>query len=327
MRKVYLFFPVFIALVLSLPVVSARDADDENKQFHKQAYDNPHKISVKIQQAIAEIDSGHHLEIEGEYVFSNSVLPEFYANRDYMPAWDNYEALLDAIYTLEHAYVDGLEPADYHADAMRVLVERIRHNAGGEEAHFVWVAEFDILLTDGLLMYAYHLLDGKVHPETLDPNWNYDFREIDPHAPYILEKAVETASVSEVIGQMRPQMEAYTSMMELLAEYRELARNGGWDRIPAGETIHPGEKDVRIPMIRERLSVSGELTAGNDSGSDVYDSILVADVRRFQHRNALKPDGVIGQGTIDEMNVSVETRIDMLRINMERLRWIVADLT
>ena len=49
-------------------------------------------------------------------------------------------------------------------------------------------------------------------------------------------------------------------------------------------------------------------------------------MRRFQTRHGLEADGVIGAGTLAALNVSPASRLDQVRINLERLRWISRDL-
>jgi murein L,D-transpeptidase YcbB/YkuD len=45
-------------------------------------------------------------------------------------------------------------------------------------------------------------------------------------------------------------------------------------------------------------------------------------VRRFQARHGLAPDGAVGPATLAALNVPVATRIEQLRANLERARWI-----
>jgi murein L,D-transpeptidase YcbB/YkuD len=58
----------------------------------------------------------------------------------------------------------------------------------------------------------------------------------------------------------------------------------------------------------------------------VFDAKLEAAVRSFQHRHGLNEDGVVGSGTLAELNVPVGARIDQVRINLERARWITPGL-
>ncbi len=62
----------------------------------------------------------------------------------------------------------------------------------------------------------------------------------------------------------------------------------------------------------------------------LYDTALERAVRRFQKMAGLKPDGIIGKGTIGALNrrnshAGRKARIDKLALNMERLRWMPRD--
>ena len=46
----------------------------------------------------------------------------------------------------------------------------------------------------------------------------------------------------------------------------------------------------------------------------------------FQERHGLTADGVVGPATLRAMNVPVEARIDQIRINLERARWVMHEL-
>lgn len=94
---------------------------------------------------------------------------------------------------------------------------------------------------------------------------------------------------------------------------------GGWPTIPEGHRIKPGCKNSRVPLLRQRLVISGDAGLETLGLDEVYDTQLVAGVRRFQHRHGLKADGVVGPATLAELNTSVQERIVQIKLNM--LRW------
>lgn len=316
----------FLLNLIAIPIFAQNEFEEE-KQFHQEIFKDQDKISVQIKESVMDIVNGEPVEIEGEYIFSKTILPEFYKNRNYMPAWGNWDALIDAVNALEASYEDGLNPHDYHMDAMAMILEKIEHKLKEKVVDYDWVAEFDMLLTDAVLLYAFHLLDGKVNPVSLDADWNYSFRNISPEAPANLQKYIETGTVSEALNDLRPSGPNYRLEMELLAEYRKIAENGGWGVIEASGVIKSGDDDERVSEIRKRLQISGHLTDDSNMESDVYDESLENDIKKFQKRNALSNDGVIGKGTFEALNISVEDKIDKLRVNMERARWVMANLT
>ncbi|MFW6344998.1 MAG: L,D-transpeptidase family protein, partial [Halomonas sp.] len=57
-----------------------------------------------------------------------------------------------------------------------------------------------------------------------------------------------------------------------------------------------------------------------------FDAELEAAVERFQRRHLLESDGVVGPQTRAALNVPVERRIDQIRLNLERARWLMHGL-
>jgi len=90
--------------------------------------------------------------------------------------------------------------------------------------------------------------------------------------------------------------------------------------------LQPGANDVRVPLVRARLIASGDLDQSAASESLDYDAQLEAAVRSFQERMGLASDGVIGAGTIAELNVPIADRITQLRVNLDRGRVLLQDL-
>ena len=78
-------------------------------------------------------------------------------------------------------------------------------------------------------------------------------------------------------------------------------------------------------QLRERLAVTGEWSGGPGSG-ETFDEALVEAVKRFQRRHGLETDGIVGAGTLAELNVPVERRIRTIEMNLERWRWVDHDL-
>jgi paraquat-inducible protein B len=84
---------------------------------------------------------------------------------------------------------------------------------------------------------------------------------------------------------------------------RPAEANGRRPLIPGGESVYPNRRDPRVPMIRKRLSETGDLKFA-DLSSNVYDGELLKAVKRFQAQHGLTADGIIGAGTIAAMNGS-----------------------
>jgi murein L,D-transpeptidase YcbB/YkuD len=119
----------------------------------------------------------------------------------------------------------------------------------------------------------------------------------------------------------------YAALRSTLATYRALAAGGGWKAVSDGPTLHPGEHSPRVGELRARLCASGDLR-GDHCGieGEAYDDALVTALSHFQGRHQLDADGVLGKRTLAELNVPVTARIDQIRVNLERARWLLHDL-
>jgi len=102
-----------------------------------------------------------------------------------------------------------------------------------------------------------------------------------------------------------------------LAQYRELAAQGGWPQVPDGPALHEGDKNDRIPFLRQRLVASADLAASAGQG-DIFDGALREAVQKFQTRHGLAADGTVGAGTLTELNVPISERIRQLAASLER---------
>lgn len=239
------------------------------------------------------------------------------------------EGLLSAI---RKASLEGLRPESYHLPALRSLLAEIRHQMRQEgRADPRKLADLDLLLTDSYFGYGTHLLDGRVDPETLDPRWGEGTEEVDLMAH--LERSLEEDRVEESLRDLffaaHP---GYFRLRAALAQYRSLLRLGGWPRIPAEDTLRPGDTGELVEALRERLALSGdyrptEAGDGAESASPTaFDPGLEEAVRRFQGRHGLQDDGVVGPATITAMNVSATERVRQIELNLERWRWLPQEL-
>lgn len=277
-------------------------------------------VRDQIRERVELIRSGGSLAIGKETVASVQVLPALYEQRNYALVWsrpDSIDQLFEALETIDG---DGLDAADYHYEALTAL----RAQAAGTDDPAL-SADYDILLTDSLVRLGYHLLVGKVDPIKLDNNWNMDSTIGDLDTALALAQATDEGTVNELVELLRPQHATYSGLQAALASYRDIQQHGGWQPVPEGQTLKPGMTDPRVLDLRQRLSATGDMPASNSS-STLFDANVESGVKRFQQRQGLEADGFVGKSTLKAMNVPVQDRIDQIRVNLERARWVLHNL-
>ncbi len=110
-----------------------------------------------------------------------------------------------------------------------------------------------------------------------------------------------------------------TNIENAMQMYYSIVQRGGWPIVPDEKAMRLGHKSPGVAILRERLTMSGDLMQ-NVGVADVFDSYVDAAVRRFQSRHGIHPDGVIGKETFAAMNVPVEVRLRQLETNLVRVR-------
>jgi murein L,D-transpeptidase YcbB/YkuD len=260
--------------------------------------------------------------IQGARIAMREPIQEFYAKRGFRAAWSNARNAEQLRKALAESYDDGLNPADYYLP----LIEKLSHQLSEPASTPILRAQYDILLTEALLRLGYHLSFGKVDPTTFDAQWNYGRTPASENVAQEVERALAAEDVYQRVEALKPTHPLYVELKRELARFRAAATASDTPPIPTGPSLKPGMNDARVPLVRRRLTDAGDLSAGDASDSMEYDARLVMAVQNFQQRMGLESDGVLGPGTITELNVPTAARIRQLRVNLDRGRVLLQDL-
>ncbi len=275
-------------------------------------------VQEALRNRIEQIRLFQRLETDAFEISAVRLIPEFYERRNFLAAWTNPQAIADLLRAIDETRSDGLNPADYHRQEIMDLQNTIRRASDSQH-----LADLDLLLTDTLARLWYHVEFGKVDPAEFDPTWNIyaEFGEEDPVVA--LQQAIASPSLYQLIENNKPGANIYLQTKAALRDHLAIQDAGGWEALPPGPTLKIGMSDPRVPLLYRRLVASYDLVNGSPAVADTFDDRMAAAVRRFQRRHGLLEDGAVGPATLQAMNVSVHERIDQIRVNLERLRWVM----
>ncbi len=273
------------------------------------------------------------LTVEKSGVLTNSdyfkEIQSFYADREYMEIWLFNGQLSktgeDMLEYIEDVKFDGLQPEDYNLLQIYDLSSdpekknKKFQNLSSEEK-----VNLELLLTDGFFNLAQDLEKGKVNPSSLDPNWKFEEKESVVNYSEMLAEIANGKSIETIFLKLRPSSELYAQGRNAIQNLYEIQKNDTltWTYEAVDGAIEVGELHAAIPAIRKRLIFWDFLKPYEMEDPSLFDSTLLAGLKKYQESNGMNPDGVIGSLVAESLNKSPQNLIDIASINMERLRWM-----
>ena len=258
------------------------------------------------------------------------------------PLWTDVQARRSLAGLLDDAHADGVAPNEVHADALPSLRRALRA-AEAEWAALdgdardtlrdprpARLAALDLALTDGVLAFGDALRGRRADPRRLyTHSW---FPTVRDSTGALFDALAEAVRQSDVAGVRR----ALDALRPPHAGYRRLrARLGALEEdlapVPAGPTLAAGQRSVRVPHLRARLTALGyvaadTVTAWERPDAYVFDDSLAAALGRFQAAERLGGAGALDAATTDALNADPARLRRALALNLERWRWLPDDL-
>jgi murein L,D-transpeptidase YcbB/YkuD len=240
-----------------------------------------------------------------------AAVEQFHADRNTTPIWNerNLSALVTAIEGLRD---HGLNSEHYHLSALRALSSDPERR--------------DRLATDAWFSAAAHMVYGKLDPLSVEADWTAAKREADLAG--VLNDALDRAAISESLYELAPKQVEYQALKDELATLRTQAAISV-TQVPDGPTLRKGDEGPRVEALRARLIElrfldfdASEIGALGTGFSEVVEDAVI----RFQADTELDEDGIVGTATIKALNRGLQGKIDQVRVNLERWRWLPEDL-
>jgi L,D-transpeptidase YcbB len=257
---------------------------------------------------LRNLSSGKYDRIVGNKK-DRTIVDAFYSGRDYAPLWITDGKVNErgkaVIAYLGHVDQDGLDPADYPVPNFSALSDPND------------LAEAELKLDMTIITYAHHASIGRVHWSRVSGDISYTTTA--PEPADVLAAMVEAKDMAKALDAYEPHTAGYLALKAKLAEIRAGKVEAGKTPIANGAAPKIGGQDERVPLLRERLNVSGDGTT--------YDKALADAVKKYQQEHQLKVTGTLTPQTIDALNGRQPDKpIDIILANMERWRWMPHDL-
>jgi murein L,D-transpeptidase YcbB/YkuD len=176
-------------------------------------------------------------------------------------------------------------------------------------------------LVRATLDYAHAVHAGRLDPEDFQKDWGLRPAPYDPLPSFAA--AVKADRLQRWIDSLPPPWAGYEGLKAGLDTYRRIEASGGWAQLAAGPDLAQGATGPRVTALRARLAIEDPNVAVAGAS---FDADLTEAVKRAQRRYGLNPTGVLASQTRAALNVPAADRVRQIMANMERWRWMPAEL-
>jgi L,D-transpeptidase YcbB len=230
--------------------------------------------------------------------------------------WDNPKNRKEYIQIVKESTNEGLMPEDYSYTKLVDFEEKYKDLSETE------IEKYKELLSNSFTKYISHLSNGKLNPKDIYPDWEVKKNVVKTDS--LLNLALSTNNIAEVIDNCKPKHNIYNYLkrgLSIIDSYPDDTLKA----ITIKGKLKKGAKSEKVVLIKQRLQYWKDLDA-KDSLTPVYDNNMDEAIKKFQTRHGLEPDGIIGNGTINALNMNKRSRKEQIIANLERWRWFPREL-
>ena len=246
---------------------------------------------------------------------------DFYKSRNYQYAWfdssGHTQQASNFINLLETTF-EALQDSSLFIKDFNKLEKELHQDKPLFTKEEMLHAELN--LTSQFFLYATKVYKGS-NINAKELGWYIPRKKIDVEK--ILLSTIQSDSIAK--EHYAPVNPMYFKIQSALALYHGILKKEKWNPIfVPKKVLKKGDTSFIIPLIKYRLKILGD--ASKTDTSKKYDSSLLIAIQSFQQRMGLEVNGIINKATIEELNVSPSKRIQQILINLERIRWMPAQI-
>ncbi len=292
----------------------------------------PSKVNVKTEEDAKKFFTKFlQTTIDTTDFLNDSLLRVFYIQKEWGPVWTN-DTLLNAqgdelLKILLNVRAEGLNPEDYHNQELITLYQSQKENKKAERGiQIAALAKLDAVMSDAYFQLAQDIFYGTAKPRDNDSLWVAVYEK--PKLDFILHlnDGLQQGGVAKSIWDLEPEHQSYHNLKKMLAYYLSLKDSVVYPMVKDGPKLKKDTTCERVMEVRARLLATNELEYDSTIKQDYFDETLFEAVKIFQRKNGLFIDGIVGKSTVKALNRSVEDYIQIISANMERWRWMPADI-
>lgn len=253
---------------------------------------------------------------------------EIYRLRNYKAIWVTGKAmnsLAQQFRTFLGTLGDhGLNPKAYVTSSLEEVLQEVATSPSSTA-----LLRAELLLTQAAVRSAFHLSSGRFDPDQIDNDIKFKRKNFSSQDFQRLNQVLSLAEFDADIftSEFTPQNEMYLNLAAALADLKLAKKTArSYLQLPFPfAAMKPGLIHANVLKLRQALSDRGYKVTVNQ---ELYDSELEEMVKTFQRENGMDVNSTLGARSeiFKSLNFSLDQRIKQVEINLEKLRWLPAQL-
>lgn len=245
-------------------------------------------------------------------------LRNFYNSRNFQFAWLTEKGLAEqtrVFYALDKSYDSTSRDSSENELLLRNQLSGLMTKDTTILSVTPALVKLELELTQHFFNFVTNAYAGKVDPAALQ--WYIPRKKI--NAVALLDSLV--AKKGAGVAEWEPVNNYYKTLNKELIRWYSIQKRGSWPQLDAAalKPIKEGDSGAVVLQFKQRLIDFGDLDIKDSTA--IYTAEVTAAVKKaqlqFGYRQTGKPDRLL----LAALNASVESRIQQMLINLERIRW------
>lgn len=245
-------------------------------------------------------------------------LRNFYNSRNFQFAWIAEKGIAEqakVFYELDKNYVSSTRDSTGENKQLQERLTTLLTKDTVITAVSPELVDFELALTQHFFNFVTYAYAGKLDPAKLQ--WYIPRKKLNAEA--LLDSLV--AKKGKQLAEWAPVNSYYKTLNKELIRWDSIQQKGSWDEIQLAKAKKYilGDTGTVIKQLKKRLSDFGDLP--NTDTSAVFTDEVKKAVQIAQQQFGLAPTGKADRSLINALNKPIESRIQQMLINLERMRW------
>lgn len=247
---------------------------------------------------------------DSQKYYNPDLLVSYYSGRNMETIWvrgaTSFQPRIEAVSKiLNDSWTHGLNPAHYRVTEIAELSKNLTAESR---------LQLDLVISDAVIRYAHDLTGMRGKAQAEEKKLKYWREPLE--TAQILKMVSDAVDPVAAIRGLEPSYALYQSLQ---AELVRLSKLPAEDTKPVilGKMLKPGKSNPQVPVIRAKMGLPA-----SDKNANTYDEALSVEIIKLQKRYGLETDGIIGERTLELINLTNDDKMMQIIANMERLRWV-----